>query len=145
VTSREKCDAVVIAVLAVTIALAGAAAGRAISAVGLNFAGGTRFTWYLRLRLFDVTTEVLILGVLSYALPRTRLTAIASRVAAVLALIGIASEVGEWSLEGGNRFLAAQGGAFAGALTHVGVLFALGSVVALWFVSSAELGAPDLA
>jgi hypothetical protein len=145
VTNREKCDAVVIAVMAVAIAMAGAAVGRSLSIAGFNLAGGTSFTWYLRFRVFDITTEVLALGILAYVLPQTRLSAIAGRVAAVLAVSAIAAEIAEWSLEGRNRFLAAEGGSVATAIDHVAVLSACVAVVGMWFFALREVRPPDLA
>jgi hypothetical protein len=131
--------------MAVAIAVTGAAAARSLSVVGLNLSGGTSFTWYLRFRVFDITTAVLALGILAYVLPRTRLSAVAGRIAAALGVIAIAAEIGEWLLEGGNRFLSAEGSATASAIDHVAVLFACGAVVAMWFVTtSREVAATDL-
>jgi hypothetical protein len=145
VTNLQKCEAVVIAVMAVTIAMAGAAAARALSVSGIATAGGTHFVWYLRFRTFDIGTEVLALGVAAYLMPRVRVTAIASRVAAGLALLGAVAELGEWSLESANRFPTLEGGALPSGILHVTELIAFAAVVAMWFFRSGQLAAPDLA
>jgi len=145
VTNHQKCEAVVIAIMAVTIAMAGAAAARALSVSGIAAAGGTHFVWYLRFRTFDIGTEVLALGVAAYLMPRARVTAIASRVAAVLAIVGVVAEVGEWSLENANRFPTLEGGALPSGILHVTALLVFASVVGMWFFRSAKLAAPDLA
>jgi hypothetical protein len=87
---------------------------------------------YFRLRVFEVRNEVLALGALAYALPRSRATAIAMRVAAALAVVGIAAEIGEWMLDFTPRVPAVGG--VGGALGHLSELVAFGGVVAMWFV-----------
>lgn len=149
-TNLQKCEAVVIAVMAVTIAMAGAAGARALSVSGLAFAGGSKFVWYLRFRTFDIGTEVLALGVVAYAMPRARVTAIASRVAAVLAIFGVVAELGEWSVENVNRFPSLEGGRLPAGVLHLSELLAFGAVIAMWFFAehrgaSGEVAAPDLA
>jgi hypothetical protein len=149
VTNRQKCEAVVIAVMAVTIAMAGAAGARALSVSGLAAAGGSRFVWYLRFRTFDIGTEVLALGVAAYAMPRARVTSIAGRVAAVLAIFGVVAELGEWSLESSSRFPSLEGGRLPAGVLHLSELFAFAAVIAMWFFAehrgtSPEVVAPDL-
>lgn len=144
VTNRQKCEAVVIAVMAVTIAMAGAAAARALSVSGFAAAGGSKFAWYLRFRTFDIGTEVLALGVAAYLMPRATVTVIASRVAAVLAIFGVVAELGEWTLQSASHFPSFEGGALPSGILHLSELLAFGAVIAMWFFRSAEVAAPDL-
>jgi hypothetical protein len=145
----ERLDAVMVLVLALTLVFVGARATLALSFPEFGFGGRDPVTWWLALRIFNIRIEVLALGAVAYVLPHGRLNAVARRVAAVLAAVGIAAQVAAWILEFGPSVHLSTRDAFGSSLMHVANLVAFGGVFALWFVSergraSDEIAAADL-
>jgi hypothetical protein len=147
VSDTDRQNAVALAALAIVIAIVGSRAARALSFP--EFSSFVSLSWYFRLRVFEIRNEVLALGAMAYALPRTRTTAAALRVAAVLGVIGVAAEVAEWMLERVPHVPAVSTGV-GSAVGHLGAIVALGAVVAMWYFReyrfvSDEVAAADLA